>query len=200
MALIAGVDEVGRGCLFGPVVAAVVVVDESQEKALADLGVTDSKKLSAKRRETLVPQIKRLVSDWVIASASVAEIDQFNILQATFLAMTRAVEQLQIKPTEIFVDGRQTIPKLDYPQQAIIQGDGKVKAIAAASILAKVQRDREIVALAEIYPEYDLAQNKGYGTQKHRQAIWQYGLTPHHRQSFKIQPPPQQLELLPPQE
>ncbi|BAW95638.1 ribonuclease HII [[Synechococcus] sp. NIES-970] len=200
MALIAGVDEVGRGCLFGPVVAAVVVVDKSQEKALADLGVTDSKKLSAKRRESLVPQIKQLVSDWAIASASVAEIDQFNILQATFLAMTRAVGQLQLKPAEIFVDGRQTIPKLDYPQQAIIQGDSKIKAIAAASILAKVHRDREMIALAEIYPAYDLAQNKGYGTQKHRQAIWQHGLTPHHRQSFKIQPPPQQLSLLLPQE
>ncbi|ANV91406.1 ribonuclease HII [Picosynechococcus sp. PCC 8807] len=200
MVLLAGVDEVGRGCLFGPVVAAVVVVNTTQEQALGELGVTDSKKLSAKRRETLVPQIQALVTDWAIASASVAEIDQLNILQATFLAMTRAVEKLQIKPTEIFVDGRQTIPRLPYPQQAIIQGDSKIKAIAAASILAKVQRDREIIQLAEHYPEYDLANNKGYGTQKHRQAIWQYGLTPHHRQSFKIQPPPQQLELLPEQE
>ncbi|AMA10037.1 ribonuclease HII [Picosynechococcus sp. PCC 73109] len=189
MVLLAGVDEVGRGCLFGPVVAAVVVVNTTQEQALGELGVTDSKKLSAKRRETLVPQIQALVTDWAIASASVAEIDQLNILQATFLAMTRAVEKLQIKPTEIFVDGRQTIPRLPYPQQAIIQGDSKIKAIAAASILAKVQRDQDIIQLAEHYPEYDLANNKGYGTQKHRQAIWQHGLTPHHRQSFKIQFP-----------
>ncbi|MEB3226517.1 MAG: ribonuclease HII [Synechococcus sp.] len=200
MALSAGVDEVGRGCLFGPVVAAVVVVDPAQEKALAELGATDSKKLSAKRREKLVPEIQALVTDWAIASASVQEIDQLNILQATFLAMTRAVQQLQVKPTEIFVDGHQTIPRLPHPQQAIIQGDSKVKAIAAASILAKVHRDQEMIKLAERYPEYDLAQNKGYGTQKHRQAIWQYGLTPHHRQSFQIQPPSQQLELLLPQD
>lgn len=186
MSLIAGVDEVGRGCLFGSVFAAVVVITPEQEQQLWDIGVKDSKKLSEKKRELLVPQIKAIVTDWAIASASVAEIDEINILQATFLAMRRAVEKLNIKPDHCLIDGNKTIPNLELSQEAVVKGDGSSGAIAAASILAKVARDQAIVALAETYPEYDLASNKGYGTKKHRQAILQYGLTPLHRQSFKL--------------
>lgn len=186
MALIAGVDEVGRGCLFGEVVAATVVVTSDQEQALWEIGVKDSKKLSAKKRELLVPQIKEVVTDWAIASASVTEIDQINILQATFLAMGRAIQQLKIKPDHVLVDGNKTIPKLEFSQEALVKGDSKSGAIAAASILAKVYRDNEVLKLVDRYSQYDLANNKGYGTKKHRAAIMQYGLTPHHRQSFKI--------------
>lgn len=197
MQLIAGVDEVGRGCLFGSVVAAAVVISPEQERVLKDLGVTDSKKLSASRRELLVPHIKSVVTAWAIASASVTEIDEINILQASLLAMRRAVEQLAIQPNHVLVDGRQTIPQLPHPQEAVVQGDLKFKAIAAASILAKVSRDAEMTKFAKIYPEYDLINNKGYGTKQHRQAIMKYGLTPDHRQSFKIQDLHNQLELLP---
>lgn len=197
MQLIAGVDEVGRGCLFGSVVAAAVVISPEQERLLAELGVTDSKKLSANRRELLVPHIKSVVTAWAIASASVTEIDEMNILQASLLAMRRAVEQLDIQPNHVLVDGRQTIPQLNYSQEAVIQGDLKFKAIAAASILAKVYRDAEMIQFAKIYPEYDLSNNKGYGTKKHRAAIVKYGLTPDHRQSFKIQELQTQLEFLP---
>ncbi|AFY38641.1 RNase HII [[Leptolyngbya] sp. PCC 7376] len=186
MALIAGVDEVGRGCLFGPVFAAVVVVKSCQEKQLRQLGVKDSKKLSAKKRDSLVPEIYEVVEEWAIASASVAEIDEINILQATFLAMRRAIEQLSCQPEHFLIDGNKTIPNIDISQTAIVKGDDEFVAIAAASILAKVARDKEIVELADTYPEYDLASNKGYGTKKHRLAILEHGLTPHHRQSFKI--------------
>lgn len=186
MALTAGVDEVGRGCLFGAVVAATVVVTPAQEKALWEIGVKDSKKLSAKKREFLVPQIKDVVTDWAIASASVTEIDQLNILQATFLAMTRAIHKLKVQPEHILVDGNKTIPNLELPQEALVKGDSISGAIAAASILAKVYRDQAVIKLAEKYPKYDLTNNKGYGTKKHRQAILQYGLTPDHRQSFKL--------------
>lgn len=186
MRLIAGVDEVGRGCLFGSVVAAAVVISPDQELLLVELGVTDSKKLSAAKREMLVPKIEAIVTDWAIASASAAEIDEINILQASLLAMRRAVEQLKIKPDHVLVDGRQTIPQLTFSQEAVIQGDLKFKAIAAASILAKVYRDYQIIKLAATYPEYDLANNKGYGTEKHRHALLKYGLTPEHRQSFRI--------------
>ncbi|OKH16053.1 ribonuclease HII [[Limnothrix rosea] IAM M-220] len=186
MPLIAGVDEVGRGCLFGSVFAAVVVISPEQERQLWDVGVKDSKKLSEKKRELLVPHIKDIVTDWAIASASVAEIDEINILQATFLAMGRAVENLKIKPDHCLIDGNKLIPNFAYSQEALVKGDAKSGAIAAASILAKVARDQEIIALAETYPQYDLASNKGYGTKKHRQAILQYGLTSEHRQSFKI--------------
>lgn len=192
MALIAGVDEVGRGCLFGAVVAATVVITPDQEQALWELGVKDSKKLSAKKREFLVPHIKNIVTDWAIAAASVTEIDQINILQATFLAMYRSIQALKIQPDHVLVDGNKTIPQLKLFQEALVKGDSKSGAIAAASILAKVHRDHEVIQLAKKYPQYDLANNKGYGTKKHRAAILQYGLTPDHRQSFKLK---SQLQL-----
>ncbi len=186
MNLIGGIDEVGRGCLFGSVVASVVIVTPDQTQKLAKLGVKDSKQLSAKKREILTPSIKTLVTDWAIASASVEEIDELNILQATFLAMRRAVAQLNIQAEHYLVDGKQTIPDLGYSQQAIVKGDSHAPAIAAASILAKVHRDAEIIQLADQYPQYDLAANKGYGTRKHRLAIAQHGRTPYHRQSFRL--------------
>ncbi|NJN74679.1 MAG: ribonuclease HII [Limnothrix sp. RL_2_0] len=186
MSLVAGIDEVGRGCLFGSVMAAVVVVTPAQEKALWQIGVKDSKKLSAKKREELVPQIQSMVTQWAIAAASVAEIDEINILQATFLAMRRAVDQLTVQPDELLIDGNKIIPHCDYPQTALVKGDSISAAIAAASILAKVQRDALVTTLAEAYPQYDLVNNKGYGTKKHRLAIAAYGLTEHHRRSFKL--------------
>ncbi|MGB2925589.1 MAG: ribonuclease HII [Limnothrix sp.] len=186
MSLIAGVDEVGRGCLFGSVVAAAVVVNPAQEAQLWAMGVRDSKKLFAKKRTLLVPKIEAVVADWAIAAASVEEIDEVNILQATFFAMGRAVEQLITTPDELLIDGKQIIPNCKYAQTALIKGDDLSGAIAAASILAKVYRDKLMVEFAETYPEYDLANNKGYGTKKHRLAIANYGLTPHHRRSFKL--------------
>ncbi len=201
MKLIAGVDEVGRGCLFGSVVACAVVITAEQEPLLWAMGVKDSKQLSAKNRELLVPKIKAVVTDWAIASASVAEIDELNILQATFLAMGRAVASLKVQPDHCLIDGNKTIPNFALSQEALVKGDSKSGAIAAASILAKVQRDQEMLQFAQVYPEYDLANNKGYGTKKHRQAIAQWGLTEHHRQSFKLtlnsQELQTQLSLLP---
>ena len=183
--LIAGVDEVGRGCLFGPVVAAAVVVPEAKIAQLKKLGVKDSKQLSPKQRNELVPQIRALVLDVQIASASVEEIEQINILQASLLAMKRSVQCLKITPAVCQVDGRYSIPDLDIPQHNMVRGDRHSPIIAAASILAKVWRDDLICRLASDYPQYDLASNKGYGTPRHLQALKQFGLTPMHRLSFR---------------
>jgi ribonuclease HII len=183
--IIAGVDEVGRGAWFGPVVAAAVVVSAAAEVELARLGVTDSKKLSPKRRQILVGEIRDRAIDCQIGVATVAEIDQLNILQASLLAMRRSILQLTPTPQLCLIDGNQRIPDLDIAQQTIIGGDRRSMAIAAASIVAKVWRDELIVQLAAEYPQYDLAQNKGYGTAKHRQALEQYGITPWHRRSFR---------------
>jgi ribonuclease HII len=182
---LAGVDEVGRGAWFGPVVAAAVVVSAAAEVELARLGVTDSKKLSPKRRQILVGEIRDRAIDCQIGVATVAEIDQLNILQASLLAMRRSILQLTPTPQLCLIDGNQRIPDLDIAQQTIIGGDRSSIAIAAASIVAKVWRDELIVQLAAEYPQYDLAQNKGYGTAKHRQALEQYGITPWHRRSFR---------------
>jgi len=181
---VAGVDEVGRGALFGPVVAAAVVLDALGEAQLQALGVTDSKKLSAAQRDRLSHQIRDLAQDWQIGVASVREIDRLNILQASLLAMRRAVSGLNQPPDLCQIDGNRCIPGLALPQQAIIKGDQAVLAIAAASILAKVWRDQLIARMARRYPAYDLGSNKGYGTQKHRRAIQQWGPTPFHRRSF----------------
>lgn len=183
--LIAGVDEVGRGCLFGPVVAAAVVLPVSKISTLIDLGVKDSKQLSAKKRRELVPQIEALATAYHISFATVSEIDKFNILQASLLAMKRAVIKLKVKPSLCLVDGRQTIPELLIKQETIIKGDQKSPLIAAASVLAKVWRDQLITRLASKYPQYDLVNNKGYGTQKHREALLKYGVSPQHRLSFR---------------
>ncbi len=179
LSLIAGVDEAGRGPLAGPVVAAAVILPAHYTLP----GLTDSKKLSAKRRTTLATAITQQALAYAIAQASVAEIDQLNILQATLLAMQRAVNALALVPDVVWVDGNRC-PELAIPVQAIIRGDQTVPAISAASILAKVSRDALMDALDVQYPGYGLAQHKGYGTQAHREALTRLGPSPCHRRSF----------------
>ena len=182
--VVAGVDEVGRGCLFGPVVAAAVILPISAPSILSPAGVTDSKQLSPKRRLALYPQIQSLALDCRIGLASAREIDRLNILQASLLAMKRAIYKLKVQPTLCLVDGNRPIPRLGIPQQTVVKGDQRELAIAAASIIAKVWRDQLIVRLAAKYPGYDLASNKGYGSAKHRQALGQLGPSRQHRLSF----------------
>jgi ribonuclease HII len=182
--LIAGVDEVGRGALFGVVVTAAIILPKSAIVECQNWGVKDSKKLSAQRREQLVPQIQQAAIAYAIGVATVAEIDELNILQATLIAMRRAITGLTVTPELCLVDGNQSIPQLDLPQQTLVKGEDRSISIAAASILAKVWRDRAIADLAAIYPLYYLAKNKGYGTAQHLDAIAKYGITLEHRQSF----------------
>jgi len=177
--VIAGVDEVGRGPLAGAVVAAAVILDPSNPIE----GLADSKKLTAKRRDALFPLIQERALAWCIARASEAEIDELNILNASLLAMRRAVLGLHLSPEKVLVDGNRC-PELPYPSEAIIKGDSLVPAISAASILAKVVRDREMVAFEETYPGYGFASHKGYPTAKHIQALKSLGVTPIHRRSF----------------
>ncbi len=176
---IAGVDEAGRGPLAGEVVAAAVILDSAQPIE----GLGDSKKLSEKQREKLFPVIKQQALAFSIASASVEEIDRLNILQASLLAMKRAVDSLSICPDLVYVDGNRC-PEWRYGSEAIVKGDGRIAAIAAASILAKVFRDNAIQALDSIYPGYGLAQHKGYPTKAHMDALERLGPTPIHRKSF----------------
>ena len=176
---IAGTDEVGRGPLAGAVVAAAVILDSNQPI----VGLKDSKKLSEKKRESLAEEIKEKAICWCIARAEVEEIDQINILQASLLAMRRAVLGLSVEPRQVLVDGRHC-PSLEYPVQAVVKGDSLVPAISAASILAKVARDGEMVALDEIYPGYGLAKHKGYPTATHLAALHRLGPSPIHRRSF----------------
>jgi ribonuclease HII len=183
---IAGVDEVGRGALFGPVVAAAVVFPESSFEQLISLQVKDSKQLSAKKRTDLAVKIKELVTDWQIGVVENTEIDQINIRQATLKAMGLAVSSLNPQPDLCLVDGQDLIPNLTIPQNALIKGDQNSPVISAASIIAKVWRDELILSYSLQYPEYDLACNKGYGTKKHLTALAQYGPTSLHRSSFKI--------------
>jgi ribonuclease HII len=177
--LIAGVDEAGRGPLAGPVVAAAVILDISRPI----VGLADSKILSERKRDALFNEIKENALSWAIALATVEEIDELNILQATLLAMQRAVNGLAIQPDQVLVDGNQ-LPKLSMPAQAIIKGDSKVQAISAASILAKVERDRLMVNLDKEYPEFTFRQHKGYGTKQHLNEIDKLGISPIHRKSF----------------
>lgn len=177
--LVAGVDEAGRGPLAGPVVAAAVILDERNPIR----GLADSKKLSALRREKLFDEIRAKALCFSIAQASVEEIDRLNILQATLLAMRRAVEGLRLKPARVLVDGNR-IPVLDIVAEAIVKGDALIPAISAASILAKVHRDRWCAELHLQYPQYGFAGHKGYGTLEHMAALRAYGACPEHRQSF----------------
>lgn len=177
--LIAGVDEVGRGPLAGPVMAAAVILNP--QKPI--VGLADSKKLTSKRRETLFELIKKNSLAWALGEASVEEIDSINILQASLLAMKRAIDTLSIKPKHIQVDGG-FLPKVEYSIESVIDGDNLIPAISAASIIAKVIRDRKMVTYDKTYPEYGFAQHKGYGTRKHLQALQEYGITPIHRHSF----------------
>lgn len=177
--LYAGCDEVGRGPLAGDVVAAAVILDP--DKPI--MGLDDSKKLSEKKREQLFIEIQQKAKSWCIARASVAEIDRINILQASLLAMTRAVQGLHIQPEHVLVDGNK-LPKWQYPSEAVVKGDSRIAAISAASILAKVTRDREMVELDKIYPGYGLADHKGYPTKMHMDALEALGVTPIHRTSY----------------
>lgn len=177
--LLAGVDEVGRGPLFGDVVTAAVILDPEQPIE----GLADSKKLTEKRREILFEEIQQKALSWSVARASVAEIDELNILHATMLAMTRAVEGLSIQPEYVMVDGNR-LPVLPCPGEPVVKGDDKVAAIAAASILAKVTRDREMIAFDQEFPGYGLAKHKGYPTASHLASLQTLGVTPHHRRSF----------------
>lgn len=198
---VAGVDEVGRGALFGPVVAAAVCLPTSSLPLLRAAGVTDSKQLSAERRSHLFQQIQSLAIDCQIGISTVWEIDRLNILQASLLAMQRAVLRLQPLPHLCLVDGNQRIPHLLIPQQTVVKGDQYSLAIAAASIIAKVWRDRLLIRLDARYPGYDLASNKGYGTARHRQAIQTLGCSRQHRRSFspcQVDGPPPLLPLQPP--
>ena len=177
--IICGVDEAGRGPLAGPVFAAAVILPEGCEIE----GINDSKKLSEKKRNALFDIIREKALSYCVASASETEIDDINILQATFLAMKRAVEGLHITPDIALVDGNQ-VPPLSLPVRTIIQGDGVSASIAAASILAKVSRDRFLLELDREYPQYQFAKHKGYGTKLHYEMLAEYGISPVHRKSF----------------
>ena len=178
--LVAGVDEAGRGPLAGPVVAAAVILDQRQPIK----GLADSKKLTALRREKLFDEIRAKALCCSIAQASVEEIDRLNILQATLLAMRRAVEGLRLKPNKVLVDGNR-LPDIGLPAQAIVGGDALVPAISAASILAKVHRDRWCLELDQLYPQYGFAKHKGYGTAAHLAALQAHGPCAEHRISFR---------------
>lgn len=183
-AIVAGVDEVGRGSLFGPVVAAAVILPKSALAQLSLDGVRDSKKLSVGRRKKLAAKIQTVAIDWQIGFASVNEIDRLNIFHASLLAMKRAVMKLKVQPELCLVDGKWAIPNLSMLQQTLVKGDERSLVIASASIIAKVWRDELVLRLANKYPLYDLAKNKGYGTQQHLLALQQYGPTRLHRTSF----------------
>ena len=176
--IIAGVDEVGRGPLAGDVVAAAVILSDP-----APAGVTDSKALTAKRREGLADVIRKEAISWALGRATVAEIDELNILEASLLAMRRAVEGLSVTPTLVLVDGNR-LPRWSFESRAIVKGDLREPAIGAASILAKVQRDGEMQALHDQYPGYGFDQHKGYPTKAHLAALERLGVTPIHRRSF----------------
>lgn len=183
--LIAGVDEVGRGSLFGPVVAAAVILPDTALPELIAAQIKDSKKLSSSRRVQLAHLIWALAIDWKIGFASTAEIDQMNILQATMLAMKRAILKLKVQPALCLIDGNQLVKDLPLSQQTIVKGDERSVAIASASIVAKVWRDDLILRLASKYSMYDLERNKGYGSKRHLMALQQYGPSPLHRTSFR---------------
>lgn len=178
----AGCDEAGRGCLAGPVFAAAVILppDFKNEE------LNDSKQLSEKKRYQLRPLIEKEAISWAIGISDAEEIDQINILRASFLAMHRAVDQLKVKPEHLLIDGNRFTPYPGIPHTTIVKGDGKYMSIAAASILAKTYRDDYMKELSISYPAYHWEKNKGYPTPSHRKAIHTYGITPHHRKTFTL--------------
>lgn len=178
----AGCDEAGRGCLAGAVFAAAVILPPDFRNEI----LNDSKQLSEKQRYALRPIIEKEALGWAVGIVSPEEIDRINILNASFLAMHRAIEQLPVKPQHLLIDGNRFKPYPDIPHTCVIKGDGKYEAIAAASILAKTYRDDYMNRLHEEYPLYDWISNKGYPTKAHRAAITQYGPTPYHRRSFQL--------------
>ena len=178
----AGCDEAGRGCLAGPVVAAAVILPKNYKNALLD----DSKKLNEKKRDLLRIEIIKDALAWGIGIVSHDEIDKINILNASFLAMHRAIDQLKIRPEQLLIDGNRFNPYKDLPYHTIVKGDGKYLSIAAASILAKTERDAIMQKLHLEYPNYDWNNNKGYPTRKHIIAVKQLGQTPYHRKTFHV--------------
>ena len=178
----AGCDEAGRGCLAGSVYAAAVILPSDYQNEL----LNDSKKLTAKKRYALREVIERDAIAWAVGIVTPEEIDKINILNASFLAMHRALDQLQVRPEAVIVDGNRFKPYQDLPSTTIVKGDGKYLSIAAASILAKTYRDDYMLSLAEEYPQYDWQSNMGYPTKKHRQAIREHGITPYHRKSYNL--------------
>ncbi|MDR1683216.1 MAG: ribonuclease HII [Candidatus Symbiothrix sp.] len=187
----AGCDEAGRGCLAGAVFAAAVILppDFQCEE------LNDSKQLTENQRETLRPIIEKEALAWAVGSVSPQEIDKINILNASFLAMHRAIDQLIIRPEHLLIDGNRFKKYADIPHTTIVKGDGKYLSIAAASILAKTHRDEYMLHLHEEFPYYDWAKNKAYPTPKHRKGIEQFGLTPYHRMSFRLLPNNPQLSI-----
>lgn len=190
-----GVDEAGRGCLAGPVFAAAVILPESFSNEL----LNDSKQLTERQRYALRPIIEAEAVAYAIGVVFPDEIDKINILNASFLAMTRAIEALNVKPEHLLIDGNRFKSKLLIPFTTIVKGDGKMMSIAAASVLAKTYRDDYMNKIAEEYPQYDWLENKGYPTAKHRDAIAQHGITPYHRLTFKgvkeFNPNPTEISL-----
>jgi len=187
----AGTDEAGRGCLAGPVTAAAVLLPENFELPR----LNDSKKLGAEAREALAPAIMEQALCYGVAHVEPATIDRINILNASILAMHRALDQLGIQPKAIAVDGNRFKPYGAIPYQCLVKGDGKYQHIAAASILAKTARDALMLELHEAYPQYDWKGNKGYPTPAHREALLRYGPSPHHRKSFRLLPGQLKIEF-----
>lgn len=185
----AGCDEAGRGCLAGPVYAAAVILPPDYHNDL----LNDSKQLSEKKRDQLRSIIERDAVSWAVGIVDNQEIDQINILNASILAMHRALDQLTVRPQEIIVDGNRFKPYRDIPHTTIVKGDGKYMSIAAASILAKTHRDECMLALHQQYPQYHWDSNKGYPAPVHRQAIRLHGTTPYHRLTFQLLPPEQMM-------
>ena len=179
-----GIDEVGRGCIFGPVFSSAVVLSAENNHLLKKLGVDDSKKLSEKKRKSLIPKILELSNDWGIGQSSVREIDRYGIRCATELSMIRAIYKLKFKPLKIYIDGILPLSLWKGNQENIIKGDSKFTSIAAASILAKVKRDSLMNRLEEKYKGYTICKNKGYGTKNHFLSLKQLGITSMHRKSF----------------
>lgn len=190
-AIEAGCDEAGRGCLAGPVVAAAVILPPNFRHKL----LNDSKQLSEKQRDKLVPVIQQKALAWAVGVASPTEIDEINILNASYLAMHRAIAQLTQRPERLLIDGNRFKPFEDIPHECIVKGDGKYLSIAAASVLAKTHRDALMRQLAEEFPHYSWDTNMGYPTPQHREGIRLHGSCPHHRKSFQLLPA--QLELFP---
>jgi len=187
----AGCDEAGRGCLAGAVFASAVIL--SPDFVCEELN--DSKQLSEKQRDALRPLIEKEALAWAVGIVSPDEIDRINILNASFLAMHRALDQLKIRPQHLLIDGNRFKPYKNVPHTTIVKGDGKFLSIAAASVLAKTHRDEYMLQLHEEFPSYDWKNNKGYPTKKHRKAIREFGITPYHRMSFTLIPDDRQLSF-----
>ena len=178
----AGCDEAGRGCLAGPVTAAAVILPEDFHNDL----LNDSKQLTERQRDILRPIIEREAIAWAVAFVSPQEIDEINILKASFTAMHRAIDQLKVRPEALLIDGNRFIKYHDLPHNCIVKGDGKMMSIAAASVLAKTHRDEYMYRIAKDFPQYAWEKNEGYPTPAHREAIEKYGTTPHHRMTFQL--------------